>query len=518
MLLCNCWLNFFCTIKWPPPYFADVDCGGSCSPCLFQQLCNISSDCVTAWCTPISHICGYFPNFTSPAGSLFNGQGGQVIGIFVVATVIDASAVTYTLSSGSLPVGCTLNGISGLIAGSIGRMSAITTFNFNITATSVAYASNITSVFTMVIIPDVKLFTPSGVVLTTRDGFPITPVTISANVSDGTALSFAVVGSSFPAGLVLNSGTGVISGTPARIQVNTTFTFNITATSNTYAYSVSLQYVIFVFLRLDGFDAAHASANAKSLVLLGITTDGVYYINLPTVGATLVYCLLNIMWDGGGWMMAMKAAQGTTFQYTSPHWTTNTLLNQADTTQNNGDAKYNTMNYFSAVDMMARWPDVSTNGGSIPNTGTWTWEQKSFSGGIPTTLINFFNNPSTYRLFLQDAATFSGWSCSVFSGQKDLRFYGYNFESYQLYAPYIQQSKVRWGFGWNENDEGLWTGPGSLALGGAPGSDDASGGIGMDVSWGSFSAGDKGNQAGGCPPTSSSTGFNRAARVEMYIR
>ena len=48
--------------------------------------------------------------------------------------------------------------------------------------------------------------------------------------------------------------------------------------------------------------------------------------------------------------------------------------------------------------------------------------------------------------------------------------------------------------------------------GGAPGSNDVGGGIGMDAQFGSYSAGDMINC---CQDT---TGINRSARVEVYIR
>ena len=64
---------------------------------------------------------------------------------------------------------------------------------------------------------------------------------------------------------------------------------------------------------------------------------------------------------------------------------------------------------------------------------------------------------------------------------------------------------VRWGFGWNENGGGLYPA-------GDQNSNDVSGGIGMGGSFGNYSAGDKIN----CCQNSS--GINRSARVEVYIR
>lgn len=243
----------------------------------------------------------------------------------------------------------------------------------------------------------------------------------------------------------------------------------------------------------DGQSAATAGISAAQIKTdTGVNVDGVYWIDLPVVGPTQIYCIMNSAYDGGGWMMAMKATRGTTFQYSSSHWTSVTTLNATDTTQNDADAKFNTMNYFSAKDMLARWPDIGA-GGSIPGLGNWIWLQNDFYGGtriVPITMWNTVN-----RYFIRDAKTYSGWANGVFSSQTDIRFYGYN---------WTDNVNMRWGFGWNENGGGLYPN-------GVTGSDDVSGGIGMG-GFGNYSAGDWINC---CNDT---TGINRSARVEVYIR
>jgi hypothetical protein len=251
--------------------------------------------------------------------------------------------------------------------------------------------------------------------------------------------------------------------------------------------------------------------------------NGVYYINLPVVGTTKAYCIMDSAYNGGGWMLAMKATRGTTFNYTANYWTTANTLNPTALNLDDGDAKYDVFNYYEGADIMARWPDITTSGGSIPGVGVWTWLEKSFNRQRSTvakiSLLNFFTTAGTYLYnvtnyggyFIQDAKTFSGWSGSVFSSQVDIRFYGFNFQNFRA-GFYNFAAKVRWGFGWNENSEGLYVDPATLATGGAPGSDDVSGGIGMDSSFGDYSAGDRINCC------QDNTGINRSARVEIYIR
>ena len=207
--------------------------------------------------------------------------------------------------------------------------------------------------------------------------------------------------------------------------------------------------------------------------------------------------------DGGGWMMALKATRGNTFYYDSSYWTVVNTLNPTSLNRNDGDAKFDIMNYYPVKDMLALWPDITTNGGSLTSNkfGCWTWLEKD----IPTnriSLINLFNTAS--RTFIKDAKTFSGWG-TPFTSQTDVRFYGFNYYNNQP----SNGPKVRWGFGWNENGGGLYPN-------GDMGSDDASGGIGLrgnQQQTGSlYSAGD----INGC--CVDNNGINRSARVEIYIR
>lgn len=260
--------------------------------------------------------------------------------------------------------------------------------------------------------------------------------------------------------------------------------------------------------QMDGSSAAKAAPNAKYIqTAFSNTTDGVYWINLPVVGPTQIYCILNSAVDGGGWMMMMKATTGTTFQYSSAHWTTISVLNQTDNTRNNNaDAKFNTMNYYAAKDFMALWPDIQTAGGSMSLTayGCWSWLQNNFNNGVRITPVNFFSTVD--RLFLGDANNYSGKG-NQFSTQTDVRFYGFNYQN-TAFASSTSTLRLwtRWGFGYNENGGGLFPT-------GNEGSSDISGGIGVSSDRVSnYSAGDFIS----CCQTV--RGIERQARVEVYIR
>jgi hypothetical protein len=95
---------------------------------------------------------------------------------------------------------------------------------------------------------------------------------------------------------------------------------------------------------------------------------------------------MNSLYDGGGWMLLMKATRGTTFSFSSTYFTNNTTtLNPTDLTLNDADAKYAAFNSVTVKDVMAWWPDVGYTGGTIPSTPYWTWHINNwYSANFPT--------------------------------------------------------------------------------------------------------------------------------------
>ena len=390
---------------------------------------------------------------------------------------------------------------------------------------------------------------------------PAAPTIGTATVTDSTHVSVAFTaptGTGTITSYTVTSNVGGFTGTGTSSPVTVTasfvsgtaYTFTVTAT-NASGTSVASSASNSVNTVYDGLSSATAAPSAAYLVANGNTANGVYWINLPTAGATQIYCILDRAVDGGGWMMAMKATRGTTFNYYAGDWTTVTTLNPTDTTRNDADAKYHTMNYATSSDILGLWPDISynyPNGGSLnlPSYNCWTWLQNRFTSagtyyntgnnaatvsvsGITSsmTLINWFSTlqnttvssgTNGAKCFIQDAKTWSGWKGSIFTSQKDVRFYGFNYYNNQ---DNTNGTRTRWGFGWNENGDYNGQNQGtalSLFPKGDMGSDDVFGGIGT---WGvqqtntatyHYSAGD----GVGC--CQDNTGINRSARVELYIR
>lgn len=344
---------------------------------------------------------------------------------------------------------------------------------------------------------------------------------IQLSATDYSTVTYSVTSGTLPTGLSLNSATGLISGTPVTSGGTTPSSTNLSFTVSASDGALSTPQVFNITKKwADGASSTYAAPSAQAIkTLTGTNTDGVYWIDLPVVGATQIYCVMNAEVNGGGWMMMMKATRDTTFQYSSNLWTTPNLLNETDLNQNDGGAKFHSMNYFQGKDFYARWPDITTVGGSVSNQGCWTWLQNNYYNGRRITPIEFFRTAGNYAYttsgvpygghFIQTAKSFSGWQNNIFSSQVDINFYGFNFINHPNYG---LSAKVRWGFGFNENSEGNYQNPDTLARGGAPGSNDVSGGIGMDVSFGNYSAGDRVNCC------QDFTGTNRSARVEVYVR
>jgi hypothetical protein len=249
----------------------------------------------------------------------------------------------------------------------------------------------------------------------------------------------------------------------------------------------------------DGKTTANAAISAVEIKkYYPNSTDGIYYIDLPIVGIQQVYCLMDSKYDGGGWMLAMKAAPGTTFNYDASYWTALNNLHPDDLTRNSGDSKYDVMNYYSAYDLMALWPSLPSitgnTGSTMSGIGMWSWLQNNFNNGTRITLVSKFSGgQSAYILNTSGNLTgFSGFNSTYFSREYAYTFYGINYTG-------NSSVKVRWGFAFNnETDQG---------------SNDVSGGIGMSAR--SYSAGDALLWTDGSSVTQ---GKNINLQVEMYIR
>jgi len=146
--------------------------------------------------------------------------------------VAATNSPTYSVSSGSLPTGISLNSSTGSVTGT---PSGSGSFSFTIQAANAS--GSITASFSgsIVLVPNWTDNTLGNV---------INGVAFSDGVSATNSPTYSVTSGSLPAGLSLSSSTGAVTGTPTG-SVGTAYSFTITATnangSIAQAFSGSVQ-------------------------------------------------------------------------------------------------------------------------------------------------------------------------------------------------------------------------------------------------------------------------------------
>ena len=164
------------------------------------------------------------PVWQTASGTL--GTFEEQISVSVSALATDSdSTITYTITSGSLPSGVTLNSSTGLISGTLPNIVSNTTYNFTITASdglnniprsfSITSTANLSPVWT----------TGTGTIATISDAARDTfTYSLSATDAESDTLTYALVSGSLPPNMTLSSS-GVISGVTSSVSSNTTYTF-----------------------------------------------------------------------------------------------------------------------------------------------------------------------------------------------------------------------------------------------------------------------------------------------------
>jgi hypothetical protein len=279
------------------------------------------------------------------------------------------------------------------------------------------------------------------------------------------------------------------------------------------------------FFSGNGSDQAFPQESAKIIKdLTNTNTDGIYYILVNGI-STPTYCLMNDIYDGGGWMMLMKMSTNTqAFLYDSSYWKYINTLNASDVTRNTGDAKYNVFNYVPIKDILGIWPDINptsytnvygNNGGSFFTQDGWTWLLNNWSSGSKVTGLSGFNTSRPAGMYttnvlqpvgINNPFYYNGYG-SCFSNETGSYLHYINSVSgsgitggsliigTNSPGTALCNQSIRWGMLYNNETDRL-------------DSCDAYQGIGVNTN---FSAGD----LYGCCGTA---GINRSARFELFGR
>lgn len=157
-----------------------------------------------------------------------------------ITTVSGVAPLTFSIASGSLPPGLTLDPNTGIISG---ISTGPGTFNFTVQAASSCGAS---STRALSITIDGVCIAPMITTTTLPNGRASAGYSTTITTSGGVApITFSIVSGSLPSGLTLDPNTGIISGT---ITATGTFSFTVQATSScgsssTRAFSIAINSV-----------------------------------------------------------------------------------------------------------------------------------------------------------------------------------------------------------------------------------------------------------------------------------
>lgn len=146
--------------------------------------------------------------FSPAEGSLAGGAVGQAYSQ-TIAVSGGTAPYSYTITSGALPAGLTLDAVSGIISGT---PTASDSASFTITATD-ANAATTTASYSIAVssAPDAFTFSPSGGALSEAMAGEDYSQQIAAAGGSG-SLIYSIASGTLPAGMVLNISTGELTG------------------------------------------------------------------------------------------------------------------------------------------------------------------------------------------------------------------------------------------------------------------------------------------------------------------
>lgn len=214
------------------------------------------------------------------------------------------TAVTYSVSAGSLPAGLLLGSSSGAVTGTPTCALEPCTYSFEITATNVG--GSIQHTFTGTLLP-------AGVAPTWDDDELDDDLQVSVPVDDGVTavgdptILYAVASGSLPSGLTLSTTTGAITGTPTTAG---DYTFQVSAANDFGTIFVDFDRTVAAAPDLDltlNFAAGTSIDDATTQISAdGLKVGSMYTL---TMFSTPVVLYTGVIGPTGGftWTVALPA-------------------------------------------------------------------------------------------------------------------------------------------------------------------------------------------------------------------
>jgi hypothetical protein len=156
---------------------------------------------------------------TLPSGTVGAAYSAAIV------TTGGTAPLKYSLASGSLPGGVSLNPATGVLSGT---PSAYGTFTFSIAVTdSASTPVTVTQAYSLVINPQTPVVTPATLPKGTAGSTYSQQLTYTGGGNG--AVMWNLTAGALPSGITL-SGSGLLSGTPANSTAGNTYTFSVTVT------------------------------------------------------------------------------------------------------------------------------------------------------------------------------------------------------------------------------------------------------------------------------------------------
>jgi hypothetical protein len=225
------------------------------------------------------------PLITLSPATLPNATVGSPYSATIVASG-GTAPYTYSVSSGSLPAGLTLNANTGEISGT---PTAAAISNFTITATDAVGCLG-SRAYSIIVAPNIvcpEIMLSPATLPNATVGSPYSATIVA---SGGTApYTYVITAGSLPAGLNLNATTGVISGSPTAAA---TSNFTVTATDaagcpGSRAYSINVVCPVITLSPTTLPNATVGVPYSATVVASGGTAPYTYTVSLGALPAGL---------------------------------------------------------------------------------------------------------------------------------------------------------------------------------------------------------------------------------------